>query len=217
MVEITLNPRSTSKLRSADLPYTIRFYGVTEEMFDELVDEDTRAELFDGVMIVHSPATLEHDDIGGFVRFLLRGFAKRRKLGQMLGPDSLVRLRPGRRFAPDTYFLKKDRVPPRKVKEFDGAPDLVVEVLSPSNRDFDLEDKRLAYREAGVSEIWFLDPAKKQVIVDSRRGKKYTERTVKSGRITSTVLQGFWIEVDWLWMDESLDDLECLEKILNET
>jgi Uma2 family endonuclease len=185
-------------------------------MFDELADEDTKAELFDGVMIVHSPATLEHDDVGGFLRFLMRGYARRKKLGSVLGPDSLARLRPGRRFAPDAYFLKKDRVPPRKIKEFQGAPDLVVEVLSPSTRDFDLEDKRLAYREAGVPEIWFLDPANEQVIVDSRRGKKYTERTVSKGRISSRVLQGFWIEADWLWTVESLDDLECLEKILSE-
>jgi Uma2 family endonuclease len=216
MVEITLSPGSTSKLRSVDLPYTIHLYGVTEEMFDDLVDEDTKAELLDGVMIVHSPATIEHDDIGGFVRTLMRMYARRKQLGKVLGPDSLVRLRPGRRFAPDAYFLKKDRVPPRKVKEFEGAPDLVVEVLSPSNRDFDLEDKRQAYREAGVSEIWFLDPANEQVIVDSRRGKKYTERIVETGRITSTVLQGFWLEADWLWMEELPDDLECLEKILEE-
>jgi len=55
-------------LKTVDVPYTIRLYGITEEMFDELVDEDTKAELLDGVMVVHSPATIEHDDVGGFLR-----------------------------------------------------------------------------------------------------------------------------------------------------
>ena len=50
-------------IRSIDLPYMIQVYDVTEEMFDELVDEDTKAELIDGVMIVHSPASMEHDDL----------------------------------------------------------------------------------------------------------------------------------------------------------
>jgi len=216
MVEVTLGRGSAARMKSVDLPYTIRLYGVTEEMFDELTDEDTKAELLDGVMIVHSPATLEHDDVAGFLRFLMRGYAGVKKLGKVLGPDSLVRLRPGRRFGPDTYFLKKGRIPPRKAKQFEGMPDLVVEVLSPSNRDFDLEEKREAYREAGVSEIWFLDPANEQVIIDSRKGKKYTERVIETGTITSTALQGFWIEADWLWADPLPNDLECLQKILNE-
>ena len=39
------------------LPYLIRFPGISEEQFDELTDKETKAELFDGVMSVHSPIT----------------------------------------------------------------------------------------------------------------------------------------------------------------
>ena len=56
----------------------IQVYDVTEEMFDELVDEDTKAELIDGVMIVHSPASMEHDDIGGFMRGLMSFYSEAR-------------------------------------------------------------------------------------------------------------------------------------------
>ena len=59
MIEVTCG------LKTIDLPYMIQVYDVTEEMFDELVDEDTKAELIDGVMIVHSPASIEHDDSSG--------------------------------------------------------------------------------------------------------------------------------------------------------
>ncbi|MGH7226726.1 MAG: Uma2 family endonuclease, partial [Gemmataceae bacterium] len=54
-------------LRTVEVPYMIRLYDITDEMFDEMVDEDTKAELIDGVMIVHSPASLLHDDVGGFL------------------------------------------------------------------------------------------------------------------------------------------------------
>src|SRR4051794_28176620 len=105
MVEIMLGPRSI------DLPYTVRFYGVTEELFDALVDADTKAELLDGVMIVHSPATMEHDDIGGFIRGLTSFYVESKGAGKVYGPDSLVHPAIGRRFAPDAYFLRQKRVP----------------------------------------------------------------------------------------------------------
>lgn len=118
--------------RTIDLPYSIRLYGVTEEMFDELVDEDTKAELLDGVMIVHSPASLRHDYIGGFVRGLMSDFADEMDRGDVLGPESLIRIAKGRRFAPDAYFLKKGRLAmPLRKKLFVGIPNLALEVLSP--------------------------------------------------------------------------------------
>src|SRR5258707_7463184 len=65
-VQMKVGPR-IADLRAMDLPYTLRLYGVTDQMFDELVDEDTRAELIDGVMIVHSPASIKHDNLTGFL------------------------------------------------------------------------------------------------------------------------------------------------------
>jgi Uma2 family endonuclease len=211
MVEVKLGPRTV------DLPYTLRVYGVTEEMFDELTDEDTRAELFDGVMIVHSPASTRHDRVAGFLRRLMAGYAEEKDLGEVLGPDSLIHLSTCRRFAPDGYFLTEKRIPdPFPEEHFEGAPDLVLEVLSPSNRDEDLEDKRPAYRQAGVGEIWFVDPHGEEVIIDRRRkrGRSYTTTTVTAGRATSDVLPGFWIDVGWLRKSRLPKVLRCLRAVL---
>jgi hypothetical protein len=79
-------------IKTVDLPYTIRLYGVSEDTFYEMVDEDTTAELLDGMMIVHSPATIEHDDLSGFIRTIMRLFARKRRRGKVLGPDSLIHL-----------------------------------------------------------------------------------------------------------------------------
>jgi Uma2 family endonuclease len=201
-------------LRTVDVPYMIKLYGVTDEMFDEMVTEDTKAELFDGVMIVHSPATLEHDDITGFVRSLMRLFAEARGLGKVFGPDALVRLQPRRRFGADLFFIRADRVPARRPKELRLVPDLMMENLSPSNRDYDLEDKRAAYREARVPEIWLIDPEERQVIVDRLRGRRYVTTTTTKGRVESTVLPGFWINASWLWADPLPNAMTCLRQIL---
>ncbi|MHB1422639.1 MAG: Uma2 family endonuclease [Gemmataceae bacterium] len=201
-------------LRTVDVPYTIRLYGVTDEMFDEMVDENTKAELIDGVMIVHSPASLRHDNVAGFLRTLMRVYTADKGLGLVLGPDGLVRIRPGRRVGADIFFLTQERVPNPLPQEYEGVPDLFVEVLSPSNRDEDLEDKRPLYREAGVKEIWFVDPEGEEIIVDRLRGRRYVAKTITTGRVESTVIKGFWIEADWLWTDPLLNEMQCLRDLL---
>jgi Uma2 family endonuclease len=209
MVEVKLG------LRTVDLPYTVRVYGVTEAMFDDLVDEDTKAELLDGVMMVHSPASPRHDHVAGFLRTLMRCYGEEKGLGQTFGPDALIHLATCRMFAPDGFFLKEEHVPrPLPKKQFEGAPDLVLEVLSPSNRDDDLEDKRPAYRQAGVPEIWFVDPEGCQVIVDRRRKRSYATTVVTEGRLTSTVLAGFWVDTAWLWAEPLPRVLACLRRLL---
>jgi Uma2 family endonuclease len=200
--------------RSIQLAYPVRIPGVSEEQFEALVDEDTRAELIDGVLVVHSPASLDHDDVSGFLRALQRIYAEGRGLGKVNGPDSLIHLATCRLFGPDAYFLQQLRVLYPSPKVFEGAPDQVLEILSPSNRDSDLDDKRPAYREAGVGEIWIVDPENRQLLMDRKRRRRYATETVTTGRVHSEVIQGVWIDVDWLWMEPLPNSLTCLQQIL---
>jgi Uma2 family endonuclease len=210
MVELKLG------LRTVDLPYTLRLYGVTEEKFDELVTEDMKAELLDGVMIVHSPASPRHDVIANFLRGLICNYADAKELGKGFGPDAMIHLATCRRFAPDAFFIEQARVPvPLPRDQFEILPDLIVEVLSPSNRDDDLHDKRPAYRQAGVKELWFVDFQREEIIIDQRRGKRYISRTIRTGRVESTALSGFWIEADWLWNDPLPNQYLTLQTILS--
>jgi Uma2 family endonuclease len=201
-------------LKTIDLPFMIQVYDVTEEIFDDLVDEDTKAELIDGVMIVHSPASMEHDNIGGFTRGLMSFYSDAKGLGAVLGPDSLIHLAPGRKCAPDVFFIRQERVPMPLPKEFEGVPDLVVEVLSPSNRRYDLRDKRLIYREAGVGEVWFIDGELRQILVDRRQAGSYTEEIITEGKVFSDSLPGFWLNASWLWANPLPNRFLCLEEIL---
>ncbi len=204
-------------VKGIDLPYMVQVYGVTEEMFDELVDEDTKAELIDGVMIVHSPASMECDNLGGFTRGLMSFYSDAKGLGVVLGPDSLIHLAPGRKCAPDVFFIRRERVPMPLPKEFEGVPDLVVEVLSSSNRRYDFRDKRLIYREAGVGEVWFIDGELRQILVDCRQAGSYTEEMITEGRVFADSLPGFWLNASWLWATPLPNRFMCLEAILRGT
>ncbi len=206
-------------LKSIELPYLLRVYGVTEEMFDEIVDdEDTKAELIDGVLIVHSPASVEHDDVVTFIAGLLSFYAGRKRLGLVVGAsNALTRLKVGRRVAPEVFFVSQAKVPSPLPKQLEGAPDLVVEVLSPSNRGYDLGEKRAVYRAAGVAEIWFVDSTTRAVVLDRRHGESYASETFTDGRVTSEVIAGFWLNVSWLWSPARPDPLSCLDEILGRT
>jgi Uma2 family endonuclease len=204
-------------LKTIDLPFMIQVYEVTEEMFDELVDEDAKAELIDGMMIIQSPASMEHDDIGGFMRGLMSFYSDAQGLGVVLGPDSLIHLAPGRKCAPDVFFIRQERMPMPLPKEFEGVPDLVVEVLSPSNRRYDLRHKRLIYREAGVGEVWFIDVELRRIIMDRHRAGSYVEEIFTEGEVFSEVLPGFWLNASWLSATPLPNRFMCLEEILSGT
>jgi len=201
--------------KTVDLPYTVRIPDVSEKLFDELAqDEDLKAELINGVMVMPMPAHLIHDDISGFVRALMSFFADEMGLGDVLGPDSIVHLATCRKFCPDTYFVRKGTLSRPLPKEFHGVPQLVLEVLSEHHRADDLDDKLPAYQAAGVAEIWYIDPEKKELRVYRKQRRSCQEEVLRSGKVSSAVLRGFWIDVAWLWKAPLPNRLTCLNRIL---
>ncbi len=94
------------------------------------------------------------------------------------------------------------------------SPHLILEVLSPSNRRDDLEDKRPVYRAAGVREIWFVDYQNEQILIDRRYRKRYTTETISTGKASSESLRGFWLDTAWLWADPLPKAMQCLRTLL---
>jgi Uma2 family endonuclease len=171
-----------ARIRELDLPYSLRFFGVTEEMFDELVDKDTKAELINGVMFLRSSLSMDEDDLLGLLRTLLRGYAAKKHFGKVLGPRCLVHLKAGWKVTPRILFVAQDRVPsPLPELQFEIAPDLVVELFDKVGRYELLNEKVPAYKEAGVREIWVVAPEERLIHVHRRRGKHYTDQVHTSG------------------------------------
>lgn len=70
-------------------------------------------------------------------------------------------------FSPDSAGWRRDRVPrrPDRKEPWRVVPDWIFEVLSPSNREYDLTIKRRFYAEIGVQHLWYLDPDARSVLV----------------------------------------------------
>ena len=128
--------------------------------------EDRRVELIDGVFYDMAVPTTIHQGIGGFIHKQLLDFALERKgpclpfmspVDVQLDEDDKTVVQPDVLIICDRSKLQNGRV--------FGAPDFLVEVLSPSTRKKDMRLKLYKYANAGVREYWIVDPEKKTVVV----------------------------------------------------
>ena len=186
----------------------------TEEDFFRYAPEGRFCEFIDGVVYMPSPVTIAHQDLAGFWYFLLTGFVQRHRAGRVAMGPAVLRVAPDRDLEPDVFVAPPDAEPlPPSGLAF-GSASLVVEVLSPSNRSHDLNRKAAVYREAGIPEIAFVDGRDKVLIVERLAGDAYETIQLGSGRWESSAIEGFWLEVSWLWEDPMPNYSKCLDAIL---
>ena len=88
---------------------------------------------------------------------LIANFLKCNPLGVAAIAPSDVELGNGDVYQPDLYYVSRERLGILDQQGAKGAPDLVVEILSPSTARLDRDMKRTVYESAGVREIWFVD------------------------------------------------------------
>ena len=165
-------------------------------------------------MIVRSPATLQQDDVAGFLRTLLLFYVQERRLGAVCGPHSVVQPAEGRRLMPDVFFVEAGRMPRPTPPHFDGAPDAVLDVFALSAVRRNFRHKVAAYQEAAVREIWVVDLEAETVEVIRRIGDRYHSTVRRRGVVRSRVVGGFWLDASWLWADPLPDLPDCVGELL---
>lgn len=195
-------------------PYLVIKEGLSEEDFYRLAGEDSDWEYLDGRIVVHSPASFRHEDLQGFLLALFRFFLSRKGGAVALGSRYPMRLDPWWSPEPDLLVVREERRSLLESRRLEGPADLVLEILSESDAHLVRKEKLPRYREAGIPEIWIVDPFRKEVLAD-RAGAAGRETATRSqGRLASTFLPGFWIDVGWLFGDELPPLHECLDAIL---
>lgn len=176
---------------------------MTEEEFSQWVGEKTRAEWIDGEVVSISPVNLEHDRIQGWLYRLFSEFVEVEECGQVCGSEFMVRLAGDggstRRRLTDLFFIGNGHLSRLKKTYFDGAPDLIVEVVSLDSTSRDYREKFEDYQAAGVREYWIVDPLSKTVTAFELSKGAYRAIGAKSGMIRSKVLKGLFINPEWLW------------------
>jgi Uma2 family endonuclease len=161
------------------------------------IPEDTshRYEIVDGELFVTPTPRFRHQQVVMNFGTMLNNLAISHRLGEVVGAPITVHLHDEGVVEPDLVFVRRDRL---GIVDPDGAihgpPDLVVEVLSPSNRAYDRTLKRKQYMENGVAELWILDADERTAEVWTPDGTE--PRTVSDRIVWSVSGHDFDIRLD---------------------
>ncbi len=173
---------------------------MSHEEFMALYNEDTKAELIDGVVVIQTPASLSHERLFRFLFQVLAAYVDHQGLGEVLGSRTAVRLEEEHTYEPDLFFVSRDHISGER--EVNGAPDLVVEIVSAGTYHYDTGIKRQVYERSGVRELWLLDPygpeGTEVMRLDEASGR-FVPLEPEGGIYRSAVVPGFWLRAEWLW------------------
>jgi Uma2 family endonuclease len=169
---------------------------LTVEEFVRLPEPlDCSYELVEGELITVSPGMFLHNYVRDRLLRLLAAFVEERRLGTVVSEQSFhlfgntVRV-------PDVAFVRSGRVlPPDKLPE--GAPDLAIEVISPSNTLREMEQRVSDFFAAGSTRVWLVDPEVQEVYVHGLGGvvRRRGDETLEEPEL----LPGFSVKVSSLF------------------
>lgn len=142
---------------------------MTADELEVMPDED-RYELIDGILVERPPVGNESDWIAGELQAILRNHVRAARLGWVFGSESGYQCfpdDPNRLRRPDVSFVRFGRFPDERIPKGYArlAPDLIVEVVSPNDLAEKVEEKVQDFLSAGVRQVWVVDPESRAVHV----------------------------------------------------
>ncbi len=169
------------------------------EEFERLPDDGWRRDLVRGQVVCEPPAGFEHGRIAVQIASLLYAFVRERELGTVVGAETgfVLHDKPPTVRAPDVAFVADGRLASDPVGFAPLAPDLAVEIVSPSNTVSEIQGKVVDYLDAGTRLVWVVDPRYRSITAYLSREeiRLLTEEEEIDG---GAVLPGFRIKISEL-------------------
>ena len=181
-----------------------RFLDMAEGRFVELVQ---------GVVVEKSMIQLDHELCTGWLYQVIGPYVKRRGMGQMLSSRIMVKTDTFAGRMPDLLFVRQERSALVQQKAVYGAPDLVVEVVSPNDRPSELRALEAEYFGLGVPELVFIDLRKQEIRVLHRQEQGYIETVITDGPVTFTALPDLTLQAASILREPRPDVLDTLNTL----
>ena len=181
--------------------------------FYETIDADKTMEFINGEVVIHSPSRLMEISASNGLMILLNTFVIKNQLG-FVGCGKLLISLSRNDYMPDVCFFSRAKARKfTKEQEYFPAPDIAVEVLSPSTEKYDRETKFQDYAAHGIKEYWIID-AEHEIIEQYFLQNEDYELLLKAkdGTIESIVLPDFKIQIRAVF-DEQIN-LEELKRLI---
>jgi Uma2 family endonuclease len=138
---------------------------LTVDDYRELPEGPPYYQLIEGDLHMASSPDLFHQDILLNIAVLVRSYLDRHPIGSVHIAPSDVHLSELNVYQPDLYFVSKARKAILSKQGLEGAPDLVVEILSAKTSRFDKGIKREVYARSDVQELWIVDPESREILI----------------------------------------------------
>lgn len=191
--------------------------------FDEYMQLDHEGRLVewvDGEVIFHMPPFDEHQRMVEFLDRLIGLFVEMFNLGLLrITPFTMQATPGGPAREPDLLFIETAHLDRVTRQGITGPADLAIEIVSADSVSRDRADKFYEYQDAGIREYWILDPRPGRERADfyvlDAQGRYQPIPIASDGTYHSTVLSGFWLRVQWLWVARPMP-LQALAEIVGE-
>lgn len=160
--------------------------------------EGSPYQLIGGELVMTPSPTPYHQMVSMKLELKMAGYVLEKGLGIVLDAPVDVYLEETETYQPDIIYISNERLSIIEEKRINGAPDLVVEILSPGTGYYDLRTKYKVYEKSGVREYWIVDPHSKSVQVFCLKGGKYAldQEVEQQGEVQSRVIAGFAVQVE---------------------
>lgn len=159
--------------------------------------EGGKYQLIGGEIIEMTSPTPYHQEILQNLNYYLSIFVRQNRLGKIYIAPTDVYFSKTETYQPDILFLLNENLSKLQEKKIEGAPDLVIEILSPSTGYYDVKYKKSVYEKFGVKEYWIVDPKDKTVEIYELSNDKFVlvSDLTKSDTAKSKLLTGFEVEL----------------------
>lgn len=164
---------------------------VTYEDYRQLPEDGKRYEVLDGELVVSPSPSRRHQELSKRLLYhLYRHVEVEQRRGEVYHAPFDVVLAEDNVVQPDLIYVAEERKALFSQRGLEGAPDLVVEILSPSTRARDVGAKRSIYARFGVRELWLVDPERDAVDVFHLTGRDLAlvASQARDGTLRSAVL-----------------------------
>ena len=157
---------------------------------EEFLENDFEGyEYVKGELVPMAPPSMEHGEISINIIRYLDLYVHTHQLGRLYTAETTFQLE-DRLVKPDVAFVSNDRLPENRRKGSPVPPDLAVEIVSPTDKQYNVTEKAFAYLKSGTRLVWVIEPVAKTVMVY----RSETDFTLLSCEDTLTgedVVEGF--------------------------
>lgn len=138
------------------------------------LDEDVKCEIIDAELIMTPAPNTNHQKVSMSLIFKIRQYIEIKKKGILFHAPTDIYFDERNVFQPDLIYVDDQHASIIREKGIEGVPDLIIEIISPSNSYIDRYIKKGKYAQFGVKEYWIVDPANKTLEVFSLdQGQEY--------------------------------------------